>query len=128
MSAEQLSLEVQPRTLAHTDDVVTSHAAAAQNRAGKASNRRACLETHNRVREHEPIGLTDDEVAERTGLELIEARRRCSDLRRLGLIEWLMAPILVGPSPLSAPLTRKTALGRKSAVSVITQAGLEALS
>lgn len=121
MNAEQMTLADVP---AHTDDVPTSHAAAAQNRAGKASNRRACLVVHG---EHAQAGLIDDEVASLTGLELIEARRRCSDLRRLGLIDWLMAPILVGPSALSAPLTRTSNLGHKSAVSVITAAGMEAL-
>lgn len=110
--SEQLSLEVQPRTLAHTDDPGTSHDAAARNRAGRATHRRACLEAHGRF----PFsGLIDDEAASLTGLEIIEARRRCTDLRNAGLLQF-------------APITRTSNMGRQATVSVITRAGREALA
>lgn len=82
-----------PRTLAHTNDVPASRIAAECDRLAKSSHRRACFQAHVN-REHVvaalPPGMIDDEVAAATGLELVEARRRCSDLRALGLIEWLV--------------------------------------
>jgi hypothetical protein len=77
---EQLSFDAQH--LAHRADPPSAHAAAQLR--GKETHRRACLAAHLA----DPSGLTDDEVAQRTGIELHEARRRCSDLRNLGLIAW----------------------------------------
>lgn len=111
--SDQLSLEVQPRTLAHTRDPGTSHDAAARNRAGKATHRRACLEAH--FRQDASSGLIDDEVASLTGLDLIEARRRCTDLRNAGLLEFTR-------------ITRTSNMGRQATVSIITHAGREALA
>jgi hypothetical protein len=114
VSAEpQLSLpDVPPRKLAHTHDPDTSHAAAALNAGGKASNRRECLLVHVR---HFQTGLIDDEVASLTGLDLIEARRRCSDLRNAGLLRFVIG------------LTRTSNWGRQATVSMITPAGWEAI-
>lgn len=104
------------RVLAHTDDPETSHDAAASNPLGKNSNRRACLEAHEQASRFTPPGLTDDEIAAITRLDLIEARRRCSDLRSLGFLAW------------TKPLDyRRTDLGQQARVSVITPAGREAL-
>lgn len=72
----------QPRTLARTTDVETSHIAAHANAAGKAAHRERILAIH---RAH-PDGLIDDKVAELAGLDSTETTRRCSDLRNAGLI------------------------------------------
>lgn len=117
MSAEQLRFDVPPSVLAHADDVETSHEAAAAHPGERASHRRACLVQHEIF---SGSGLIDDEVATFTGFDLIEARRRCSDLRNLGLIEWLMVN--------GKPLTRVTDYGRPARVSVITPAGRKALA
>jgi hypothetical protein len=116
VSAEQLSLSVEPRVLARATDVETSHAAAAANRGLKASHRRDCLVQHDRFGR---TGLIDDEVSVFTGLSEHETGRRCSDLRRLGLIEWLEVD--------GKPVTRMTRLERQARVSIITPAGREAL-
>lgn len=111
--SDQLSLsEWPPRILAHARDPRTSHDAAAGNAGGKASNRRACLTAH---RVHQETGLIDDEVSSLTGLELIEARRRCTDLRNSGLLRF-------------TETTRTSNMGRQATVSVITRDGIEALS
>jgi hypothetical protein len=113
MNAEsQLRLDdVPPRTLAHTRDPQTSIDAARLGSAKKASGRRACLQIHAT----NPSGLIDDEVSLLTGIELHETRRRCTDLRNAGLIEFLSA-------------TRPSNSGRHSTVSAITADGWEALS
>lgn len=81
---EQLRLVVfdrDPRVLAHTGDLHTSRSAAAANRLLRATHRHAVLAVYNEAK-----WLTDDDAAARTGLDLAEARRRCSDLRNEGLI------------------------------------------
>jgi hypothetical protein len=110
--SEQLSFEVPARKLAHTDDPPTARDAAERNRLGKASNRRACLQQH---RVFGRTGLIDDEVASLTGLSIIEARRRCTDLRNAGLIRFMEG-------------TRTSDMGRQATISVITTAGREALA
>lgn len=99
-------------TLAHSRDPETSHDAAARNAGGKASNRRACLLAHVR---HFQTGLIDDEVASLTRLDIIEARRRCTDLRNAGLLRFVVG------------LTRTSNMGRQATVSMITLAGWEAV-
>ena len=100
-------LLVPPRTLVHTDDIATSHDAAAANQEVKGAHRRLCLEAHRA----DPDGLTDQDVSDITGLELIEARRRCSDLRNLGLIRWLR-------DDEGRVLTMPTRLGRRGGICV----------
>jgi hypothetical protein len=108
----QLSLaDVPPRKLAHTRDPDTSHEAARLGSAKKASGRSACLRAHAT----NPAGLTDDEVAGLTAIELHEARRRCTDLRNAGLIEFLDS-------------SRPSGSGRRATVSAITADGWEALT
>lgn len=112
MSAEQLSLtDVPPRSLAHTHDPDSSMEAARLGSAKKRSGRRACLQMHS----INPSGLIDDEVSALTGIELHETRRRCTDLRNAGLIEFLS-------------VSRPSSSGRRSTVSAITADGWEALA
>lgn len=103
-------------TLARASDPETSRAAAAANRSGKASHRMRCLETHRDF----ASGLIDDELAAFLGLDSTETTRRCSDLRNMGLIAWLVLH--------DEPVTRLTRSGRRARVSVITQAGREELA
>lgn len=106
----------EPRTLAHRSDVETSKIAAGFA-AVKGTSRAKLLVAHKGF---PTSGLTDDEAAAYAGIELHEARRRCSDLRALGLIGWLERRDGVFE-------TRPTASGRNATVSRITQAGLDAL-
>lgn len=105
------------RELARTEDVETSHEAAAANPAGKRTNRRVALDLH---RQH-PEGLIDDAVSQLSGgqLDVHEATRRCLDLRKLKnpgpLLEWLIQD--------GEPVFRKTRSGRNARVSVLTPLG-----
>lgn len=111
--SDQLSLsDVPAHILAHAHDPDTSRMAARRGSALKASGRHSCLRAHAL----HPAGLTDDEVSALTGIEIHETRRRCTDLRNAGLIEFL------------ARVTRKNAQGNQCTVSAITPTGLEALS
>lgn len=109
---EQLRFEVPAVKLAHTDDPPTARDAAERNRIGKATHRRACLAMHAQFA---TTGLIDDEVSSLTGLSIIEARRRCTDLRNSGLIKF-------------TPHTRTSDMGRAATISMITPAGREALA
>lgn len=103
-------------TLARASDIETSRESASANPGGRASHRRACLSGHVEV----PGGLIDDELAEFLPMDSTECTRRCSDLRNMGLLEWLLID--------GEPVTRLTRSGRRARVSVITQAGREALA
>lgn len=111
--------------LSHARDPDSSRLAAASS-LPKVTNRRLCLLAHA-SQPWDYDGLTDDEVAKITTIELHEARRRCSDLRNLGLLAWLYTPgdphVLTGVPVI---VTRKNAGGHKSSVSVITNAGRKA--
>jgi hypothetical protein len=119
MNAEPELPLVPPHTLAHASDPPSSIDAARQNQAGKVSGRRAILETHQYWYE----GLTDDECSYLTGIELHECRRRCTDLRNAGLIEFAVSRVEPGRF-----LSRESNSGRRSTVSVITAAGHRALA
>lgn len=119
MTGEQIreSFDRDPRVLAHNGDVPASVIAATADRLSKSTNRRACFQAHeqrDRQADTQP-GLIDDEVATLTGLELVEARRRCSDLRSLGLIEWLVED--------GRKVTRRSNHGRPATVCVLTPYG-----
>lgn len=124
--SEQLSIDA--LKLARRRDVETSKAAAAANAGGKASHRRRILQAHaQRAIDHrcgEVPGLIDDEAAQIIGLDSTETTRRCSDLRNLGLLEWLFVPAGIVTN---VPVLRKTRSGRSARVSVITEAGWDAL-
>lgn len=121
---EERAITRPARELAHAGDPGTAREAAGSNALGKNTNRRVCLEKHAAA----IAGLSDDECAARTGLELIEARRRCSDLRTLGLIEWMVMDHGTEEKPDVKAVRRPTALGKESTVSRITDAGRAALS
>lgn len=112
-AVDRMRLDRQSHALAHSHDPQTSRDAAARNASGKASNRRLCLDAHAIVQQG--TGLTDDEVADLTRIELHEARRRCTDLRNAGLLVF-------------TDRTRESSMGRQSTVSVLTPAGREALA
>lgn len=115
------ALERPARALAHSGDVETSKQAAADSADRKSSHRRVALLLHASHRSGG--GLSDGEVSARSGgvLDLIEARRRCSDLRALGLIEWR-----IGGN--GKPVLGQTKAGKACRVSVITPRGLAALA
>jgi uncharacterized protein (DUF1684 family) len=117
MPDEQLTFTVEPRKLARTGDVATAKAGATLR--GKDTHRRACLTAH--ARPDATSGLIDDEVAALTGLDLQEARRRCVDLRNLGLLEWKR-------DDLGRIETRTNPAGNASSVSRLTPAGRTALA
>lgn len=99
---------LEARKLSRSTDVETARAAGAHDLEGKQHQAMRVLQLHAR----HPDGLTDDEVDYLLGGNLW---RRCSDLRRLGLIEWLIID--------GAPVTRLARSGRRARVSVITQKG-----
>lgn len=115
-SAEQVRLYRESRKLAHRADPETAKTAAAEGALRKNTHRLLCLLAHSR---YPTSGLTDDECSAEAGLELHEARRRCSDLRNLGLIAFVRFG--------DRHETRKTASGRSATVSSITAYGTEAL-
>lgn len=129
--SEQLSIDQEARKLARRRDVETSREAAAANAGGKASHRRRILQAHaQKALDHRggriprpmrEAGLIDDEAAQIVGLDSTETTRRCSDLRNLGLLEWHVAPVS------GIPFRRLTRSGRAARVSVITEAGWDAL-
>lgn len=124
---EQLSIDA--LKLARRRDVETSKAAAAANAGGKATHRRRILQAHaQRSIDHRCgrafRGLIDDEAARIVGLDSVETTRRCSDLRNLGLLEWLFVPAGIVTN---VPVLRKTRSGRSARVSVITEAGWDVL-
>jgi hypothetical protein len=114
-TARPATVEVPARRLARDVDVETSHLAAAANAVGKCTNRRICLDAHRNA----IAGLTDDEVRTITNLPDVEANRRCTDLRNLGLIRWMLVD--------GEPVHRPTRRGRPARVSVITEAGISAV-
>jgi hypothetical protein len=71
-----------PHVIARTTDPETSHAAAraVSYRTGTAKARLLAVYLE------EPSGLTDEEAAARVGMDLYQATKRCSDLRRDGAI------------------------------------------
>lgn len=99
--------------LRHAHDPHTSHEAAAANPTRKATHRALVLRA---FADWPHSGLTGDEVAAETGLEVHEARRRVSDLRDLGLVEFWEVD--------GKRQTRASAAGVQSTVSRITQTGL----
>lgn len=105
------------REIARTSDVETSHAAAAHAPDAKANQRREVLALHAR----HPGGLTDDEVSYLAGTDLW---RRCSDLRKLGHLAWLMTTTSPSaPTGVPVPVTRKARSGRQGRVSILTPLG-----
>jgi hypothetical protein len=124
---EQLTFTVEPRKLARSGDVATAKAGATLR--GKDTHRRACLAAHAEAHDNYVAaggppytsGLIDDEVAALTGLDLQEARRRCVDLRNLGLLEWKR-------DDLGRIETRTNPAGNASSVSRLTPAGRTALA
>lgn len=72
---------------AHRDDIETSHYAAATNTTSE-THQRMILRDHRAAELDEPRyrGFTDEESGQRTGLETVEARRRCNNLRNLGYL------------------------------------------
>lgn len=110
--------------LARTTDVDTSHDAAAQLSTGKShcltllrAHYIAGMPTHIARYPDEP-GLTDHEAAHAAGIDEpgVCWWHRCSDLRKLGLIEW-------AKNPDGTPVKRVGLSGRQVRASTITEAG-----
>ena len=74
---------------AHRDDVETSHYAAATNITSD-THQWMILVAHGDAKRDEPgyRGFTDEQSGLRTGLETVEARRRCNNLRDWGYLEF----------------------------------------
>jgi hypothetical protein len=70
------------RLLARSTDPVTSQLAAARVSYKTGSAKALLLGAYR----EEPSGLTDEEAAARVGMDLYQATKRCSDLRRDGAI------------------------------------------
>ena len=96
--------------LSHRDDPITSHEAGHKpdNVVRWGSQRYLLLE------QFRTADLTDEEAGRRAGIGDYNERRRCSDLRRMGLI-----------APTAA--TRPTRTGSEAMVCTITDAGSRAL-
>lgn len=118
-TSEQVRLYREARKLSHRADPETAKQAAAAGALRKNTHRRLCLHYHAEKAQFHG-GLTDDEVSEYTGLELHEARRRCSDLRNLGLIAWVVLPD-------GRRVSRPSRMGGRSTASLITPLGVEVL-
>jgi hypothetical protein len=72
---------------AHRDDIETSHYAAETNTTSQ-THQLMILRAHADALRGEPgyRGFTDEESGIRTGLETVEARRRCNNLRNMGYL------------------------------------------
>jgi hypothetical protein len=99
-----------PHELAHRDDPRTSTEAAAANAVRRGSQRRLLLAAFASAEG----GLTYDEAGAAAGVGGYNERRRCSELRQLGLIAW-------------HGTTRPGASGSSAMVCTITLAGMVAL-
>lgn len=73
--------QINPRTLAHRNDVETSKEAAENSEKFRSTHYAKIL----KALEEKPMGK--DRISQATGLESIQVSRRLSDLLRLGKIE-----------------------------------------
>jgi len=101
--------------LTHSDDPETSFRAAETNSTSE-THQAMLLEAFRDVLRTRRPNYTDEEAGHATGLDTVEARRRCSNLRDKGLIEF------TGASRMGIRFPTKA-----QGISQITHAGLDAL-
>jgi hypothetical protein len=79
------ALDVDPRTLAHSDGPATAQQAAAANSAGKARHREVVLAAY--IAAGRPCSTAEISDLGVPGMDLTEVRRRSTDLLNLGMLE-----------------------------------------